>query len=392
MILINHPRINDIAAEYAADLFKQFDAKRKIFAGILRILLSEGQYERNIHSNIGTPILKLILKQSVLEVPRGMSKENRKDIFWHNIDKHRISIDKRSECRKKIRYDFIEKQLNIIFNSGHSLKELFSADIGKLKAINKHFDDQDLDLKVYEYFFNYEKYYETLSKYIGQELGIICCPYCNRNYISYVFNEKGRIIGPTYDHFFNKGAFKFCSLSFFNLIPSCYVCNSNLKNRIKFDLATHLYPYRDEFGKNAFFDFDLSLISLSTEKKIIFRPVIKYADDISDADKRKLAGDAQDLNGEVTGSVKVFKLQEIYETHYDTVEEVHEKFDANSPYYIGSIEEKLKLLGVGKEEFYRFHFHNYYDSSDFHKRPLAKLSRDIFTKMEQIQNNAVTGS
>lgn len=392
MILINHPNINIIAAKYADDLFKQFENKRGIITRILEILLSTGNYDKNIHVNKGLPALKLILNQTELQIPKGKTKNDKTDILYHNIDMYRIRADKRSKCNRRIRYNFIETQLKLIFNS-NSLKKLFSAEIGELKKLDQLFiDGGKLDSRVYTYFFDYEKYYKTLNKYIGQELGIICCPYCNRNYITYVSSDdERRIIGPTYDHFFNKSTYKFCALSFFNLIPSCYVCNSNLKNRINFDLTTHLYPYTDEFGKNAFFDFDLKLVNTSAEKKIIFKPTIKLINGISPEDELKLIGKKVDKKGQVTGSIKVFKLQKIYESHYDTVEEVHEKFDANSPYYIKSIKEKLKLMGVGEKEFYRFHFHNYYDNSDFHKRPLAKLTKDIYAKMEQIQKDTSTG-
>jgi hypothetical protein len=392
MILINHPHISIIAAQYADDLYKQFENKKGIIDRILEILLSTSDYDRNIHVNKGLPALKLILNKTELQIPKGKTKKHKTEILYHNIDINRIRADKRSKCSKRIRYSFIDSQLKLIFNS-NSLKTLFSAEIGELKKLNQAFTDGGkLDSRVYAYFFDYEKYYQTLNKYIGQELGIICCPYCNRNYITYVASEtERRIIGPTYDHFFNKGTYKFCALSFFNLIPSCYVCNSNLKNAINFDLATHLYPYTDEFGKNAFFDFDLKLVDTSAEKKIIFKPIIKLAEGISPEDELKLIGKKIDDKGQVTGSIKVFRLREIYETHYDTVEEVHEKFDANSPYYIKSIKEKLKLMGVGEDEFYRFHFHNYYDNSNFHRRPLAQLSKDIYLKMKQIQEDASTG-
>lgn len=392
MILINHSNISTIAAQYADDLFKQFQDKKNIITQILEILLSTGKYDRNIHVNKGLPALKLILNQAKLQIPKGKTENDRTDILYYNIDMYRIRVDKRSKCNRKNRYNFIESQLKIIFNS-NSLKKLFSAEIDQLKILNQLFTDGGkLDSRVYAHFFDYEKYYKTINKYIGKELGIICCPYCNRNYITYVSSEdERRIIGPTYDHFFNKGTYKFCALSFFNLIPSCYVCNSNLKNRINFDLKYHLYPYRDEFGKKAFFDFDLKLVSTSAEKRIIFRPTIELVADISEDDKMKLVGKDKDIKGQVTGSIKVFKLREIYETHYDTVEEVHEKFDANSPYYIESIKEKLTLLGVGEDEFYRFHFRNYYDNSDFHRRPLAQLSKDIYTKMKQIQTDTLTG-
>ena len=385
MILINHPHIHDIAAQYADALFKKFEAKKNMINHIVNILGNQDDYERNIQPMRGVSAIRLLLGED-FEVPSGKTLNDKADILYHNIERYRASSALQITCAVNI--NRIKEQLEIIFTFD-SLKKLFSEEIDQLKGLNESFINGGvLHSDVYAHFFDYTKYYITLNKYIGQELGIICCPYCNRNYISYVFSPKGKIIGPTYDHFFNKKTYKYIALSFFNLIPSCTICNSNLKNAIDFDLTTHLYPYRDDFGKNAFFDFDLKLVDTSEEKKIIFRPTIVLAKDISPEDELKLMG-GKDKKGE--GSIKVFRLREIYETHYDTVEEVYQKFSANNPYYAQSIKKNLDLLGVGKEEFYRFHFHNYYDSSDFHRRPLAKLTKDIYTKMEQVKKDTSTG-
>ena len=80
----------------------------------------------------------------------------------------------------------------------------------------------------------------------------------------------------------------------------------------------------------------------------------------------------------------MFRLPEIYATHNDIVEEIHEKFDENSTHYLSSIQPYLKGLKTGEEEFYRFHFGNYFSIKDFNKRPLSKLTKDIYTKMKKI--------
>lgn len=389
MILISHSEIDNIATAYADELLGQFLEKKKTITILLDILLGNDVYDlKDLNVTKSIPALKLILNQKELEIPKSTAEGKMTGTLRFNIDKNRVSTDKRSKRRKEKRYEDIKNQLDIIFNK-NPLKELFAANITDLKTLNSAFDpEQMINAKVCNYFFDYQNYYDTLNKYIGEALGISCCPYCNRNYITYVFDKWGRIVGPTYDHFFNKSAYKYCSVSFFNLIPSCYVCNSNLKGSIDFELNTHLYPYNDEFGINAVFDFDFSLISSGESKKIIFKPVIKLHENISLADKLKLVGYDVDKEKEVTGSIKVFKLKEIYETHYDTVEEVHEKFDANSVHYVSSIKAILTSLSVSESEFYRFHFHNYYDSSDFHRRPLAKLTKDIYDKLKQMEIDA----
>lgn len=163
------------------------------------------------------------------------------------------------------------------------------------------------------------------------------------------------------------------------------MCNSNLKGQTDFDLETNLYPYEDEFGDQVRFDFNLNLVKRGKNVEICFEPEIRIAPDASPAIKKKLNGYSTRSGEAKPGSLKVFQLEEIYKSHHDTVEEIHTKFAVNSPYYIDSIKGILDLLNVSEKEFYRYHFHNYYANEDFHRRPLAKLTRDIYDKMKLLQ-------
>lgn len=391
MILIKHSDIDKIVKKYSDTIYTKFLDKKKSILDVIDILESNKDVDTiKIKGNVKnyTTALKLILKVNKLKKAPHIKDNSEESILRYNLKLNKVSIDKRSKCRKQERFKEINNQLNSIFNTV-DLKELFSSKPNNLVQLNSKFTPLvKSDINIYNYFFDYQKYYNDINKLIGQKLGIICCPYCNRNYISYVHNiNNKRIIGPTYDHFFHKDMYKFLTLSFYNLIPSCYVCNSNLKHKSKFDIDTHLHPHVDEFGENAVFDFDLNLIKNNNDKKIIFQPHIKPKIDINAQTNLKIFGNDTDVDNVVTGSVKVFKLQEIYKTHYDTVEEIYVKFDQNSPYYIKSIQQILDKLNVTEDEFYRFHFNNYYHSDDFHKRPLSKLTKDIYNKMKQIQNS-----
>jgi hypothetical protein len=390
MILITHANLKALSGSYSNEIYSKFLDRKKIIEKVLDNLecADECSFKGyNIKECLSA--FKVIVSIKNLDKPEPRLKTD--EILHHYINQ--IRQRNTDSDKGQINIDIIRARLEAIFS--FDLKSLFSADIDQLKSYNDEFSkivqSEKINKELQDFFFDYTKYYAILNKYIGSELGIICCPYCNRNYISYVFSAKNkRIIGPTYDHFFNKKDYYFISLSFFNLIPSCTVCNSNLKHQINFDLKTHLYPYKDEFGTNAVFDFDLSLLESGEEDKIIFKPFIRIKEGISDENKLKLTGMEKDSGKEVSGNIKVFKLQEIYATHYDTVEEVHEKFDANNKFYIASIKDNLKRMGTGEEEFYRYHFNNYFDSRDFHKRPLAKLSRDIYDKMKMLQDIGAT--
>ena len=63
----------------------------------------------------------------------------------------------------------------------------------------------------------------TAAEELARNLHIDVCPYCNRNYI----NQKK---GTTLDHFFPKSLYPLVAISFYNLIPSCYSCNTFKSN------------------------------------------------------------------------------------------------------------------------------------------------------------------
>lgn len=390
MILINHPSLNNIASRYSEELYAKFEYRKKMIEKVLENLESDGELNFQPYSaNECLPAFKAIINIKKLNAPPVTAQTT--VILDDYINQ--VRLRNTVAGMDSIPLAPIKKRLASIFR--YDLKSLFFCDISEIKQRNAEFkrivNREKINKDLSDFFFDYTKYYRVINEYIGMALGIICCPYCNRNYITYISSEQDeRIIGPTYDHFFNKKEYIYASLCFFNLIPSCTICNSNLKHQINFDLATHLYPYKDEFGENAYFDFDFSLAGHGKESKIVFKPVIRIKAGISSEDELKLEGRKIDPDREVSGNIKVFKLREIYESHHDTVEEVHNKFYENDQYYIASIKENLSLLGSAEGEFYRFHFNNYFDSSDFHRRPLAKLTRDIYNKLKKIQDTGLS--
>ncbi len=232
------------------------------------------------------------------------------------------------------------------------------------------------------YLFNYDFYYDDYIVPIAQGLDINVCPYCNRNFITHI-QSKGqkRIIGPTFDHFFHQAENPFLTLSFYNLIPSCSVCNSNLKNQKRFYLETHWHPYVNEAGSSFQFDYTFTTIKKNSKDKIVFTPTIKENAKKGTKQYKLMYGDGR----KNTGSLNVFRIKEIYASHNDIIEEVHSKFDETSPHYVKSIAQKLEKMGCSEEEFYRFHFGNYFNPEDFGKRPLAKLTKDIYLKLHTIR-------
>ncbi|MBD9573690.1 hypothetical protein IB260_00065 [Pseudomonas sp. PDM23] len=73
------------------------------------------------------------------------------------------------------------------------------------------------------------------------------CPYCQQSLAVTIFRDrKSKSVRPTLDHFYSKSKYPYLALSLYNLIPSCYQCNSSLKGNINFYAKPHLHPYEDE--------------------------------------------------------------------------------------------------------------------------------------------------
>lgn len=100
--------------------------------------------------------------------------------------------------------------------------------------------------------FNYENSFsvkdDTNSKYRAYKLAenhdINTCIYCNRLYTKTVINPK-KTTRPEFDHWFPKSKYPLLALSFFNLIPSCHVCNSAVKGDRDVSLNDFIHPYVD---------------------------------------------------------------------------------------------------------------------------------------------------
>lgn len=85
-----------------------------------------------------------------------------------------------------------------------------------------------------------------------------CCPYCNLAILENVNINIGKNImfktRPPIDHFLSQQLYPFFSMSFFNLVPSCYVCNSVYKGSKDFRIPERVNPTEDSFHNNSRFE------------------------------------------------------------------------------------------------------------------------------------------
>lgn len=198
------------------------------------------------------------------------------------------------------------------------------------------------------------------------EQGHNTCTYCNRLYTITITKDKGnndesRIARPQLDHWFSKELYPLMSLSLYNLIPCCSVCNSSLKGNAIFKLSTHIHPYLDSTPDEPKFKFSYMPIELG-----------KYEVSIENLT------DAKEVN-----MVEVFKLKEAYRYHGDLeVKDILQFNYQNSNTYLQTLlGGLLKYYKLSKADVYRMLFGTELETSKNLNRPLSKLKRDILTEI-----------
>ena len=222
------------------------------------------------------------------------------------------------------------------------------------------------DLKsAVEYIFNYDSFCAKTKRYdsysLASALDTPTCTYCNINYTNTIINKnKKKITRPQFDHFFDKANNPLLAISFFNLIPSCAICNSIIKKSVIMYLNVHLHPYIDN-GLN--------------EIKFSY----KYSNHVPNGVRVKVVTPG---GSKSEATAKVFALEEIYNAHTGLLQEILRTKECFSDKYLEILSSNL-LEGVvaSKEELYRIVFGTEYDQENFVKRPFSKFKSDILKEI-----------
>ena len=220
----------------------------------------------------------------------------------------------------------------------------------------------------YEYYISSKKKRSYgLSKIIGKNT----CTYCNRLYTFTIIqqdkktkrvNNSTRIARPQFDHWFPKKKYPLFALSFYNLIPSCSVCNSSVKGDESFKLSTHLHPYIKEPNEKFVFSYKFDA---SNNPMVILKTTGAKAEQT-----------AKDL-----------KISEVYEEHsqYELKELIDLRFKYSENYLDILFNKSFDLKSVSKNDIYRMVFGVEIDPNNFHKRPLSKFKNDILRELKVIK-------
>lgn len=256
---------------------------------------------------------------------------------------------------------------------GDSLISIYKLAVKKKKKERNNSENDIISfLKSFLQIFDYDKLFTKSIKYqLAQKLNVNVCPYCNRNYTFTIQKRKTKSstsinTRPDYDHFFSKSIHPILALSFYNLIPSCSICNRTLKGDAEFSLEGNIHPYLEGFPKEAKFTYDPNSVN--------------QALGIDDGCKIKLEYDKKNIK--VENNDKTFGLNAIYSEHGDIAAEVITKFHKTNGHYVQTLTTQFRDLS--EDELYRIAFGNYYNESDFEKRPMAKLTKDIYEELKFI--------
>lgn len=234
------------------------------------------------------------------------------------------------------------------------------------KQVNKKMTYPCVDL--ISLIFNYTSFrsIKDKQKYSGfllsKKLEVDCCPYCNRNYTTTHATFKDKKVFPEFDHFYHKSDYPLLAVSFYNLIPSCNVCNTHFKGRKDSIRQNLLHPYT-ELKPNAFnFKFVPENVESLYGKKDNFKLDFKINDTANES--------------KLNSSLAFFGIKDIYELcHSDLIKEIVNKKLTYSNKYLEIIK---STYGISFEESYRILFEAYYEDDKLHVRPFSKLKKDIF--------------
>lgn len=220
-----------------------------------------------------------------------------------------------------------------------------------LKRLSKVFDYDELISKR-----------QSLAYWITKTKNVNTCTYCNRQYVFTVEDTDGeKIARPELDHWFPKKLYPLLALNYYNLIPSCSICNSSIKGDTIFSLETHVHPHEYPYDN----------------PRITFR-----ANPMADGE---WGVDIETTEAKEEKMIEDFALREIYGLHGPIEVKDLERFvRENNREYIDTL--FLKVLddfcGVySQEEVYRMLFGTEPKPENFRNRPSSKLKYDLLKNL-----------
>lgn len=224
------------------------------------------------------------------------------------------------------------------------------------------------------------------------DLEVRTCPYCNLNYIDAVIikddrnyktehkkekiSSKNKILRHHFDHYFPISKYPFFALSFYNLIPSCYECNSSLKGDNIVRVPVN--PYVEDYDRMAKFE-----IEYNKNPKHIKISDIRNLDDFEIKIKIK----DNSFEKKIEDHNKLFELETRYKYRKDYALEVLKRKDFFTDDMIEEITRRMLIKKYPKKCIDSIIWGKFIDSELINKRPLSKLTKDILEQNISVQED-----
>ena len=201
-----------------------------------------------------------------------------------------------------------------------------------------------------------------------QSLHTNVCPYCNRQYITSFQRNGNSVATADIDHYYPRSQYPLLSMNFFNLIPSCCVCNTRLKGSKKIDpKGRTLHPYFDESDSLRFRTAeDVTGYLYHDKDPELFLEVNKEKD--------------KDVQERAENSKEVFYLEKVYQAHVSEVKKIRDNvYRFSSKKFDSVFQKNYNEIFRDYEEFREALF--YFNNLDESEEPLVKLKKDIYRQL-----------
>lgn len=300
-----------------------------------------------------------MIDRSNVKLSQEDDPQERDLLDWY-CDKIIAKINNTDEWKKHQYLKGNKEKINKILL--HIIKSRVNFMKGRCEFVTKFLKKSISNLEI-DKLMNYKTFFHknngisyTLSKYLNCNV----CVYCGRIYTTTVYDENGdELIKPAFDHYFPKEEYPLLALSFYNLIPSCNYCNSNIKGTKEFDLKKHYFPYTENaHSVNEDFAFSYTYKSV---------------------DKPEINIDVKNKNSKAEETLNFMYTKDVYQYHNNY--ELRSLLRKKDKYPLTRIKELMdQTEGIlSEEDIYRFILGEDVGLDDVEElnRPLFKLKNDL---------------
>lgn len=212
-----------------------------------------------------------------------------------------------------------------------------------------------------------------------EDCDILTCPYCNENYTYRIVcsNDK-KTTRRTFDwdHLFPKQKYPFLAVSFYNLVPSCKVCNTfkNADSKLFFNPFQNVNiddVYRFNFSLDTKLNTILEDKGTSENQNTLPWKIIEFK--------------TQDLvlNNSLKELFESVKLKERMEQHKGVINLVVERAKMYNEIVLNGYDKQLSSLGLNgfTEEMKAVYWGIELDHRKYYLKPFSKLTNDLIKEI-----------